>query len=87
MGRGKIKASELLDRLWQQRFRCALTGAELEPTNAVPDHRTPLSRGGRHRIDNVDIVGREVNRAKGDMTTAEFVGLCKQVAKFWRKKQ
>lgn len=79
MGRGKITAGELLERLAQQKFKCALTGVPLESSMAVPDHRVPLSRGGKHRIENIDIVHVVANRAKGDMTTEEFVDLCKQV--------
>lgn len=79
MGKGRIKAGELMEKLVQQKFKCALTGVELESSMAVPDHRLPLSRGGKHRIENIDIVHVQANRAKGDMTTAEFVDLCERV--------
>lgn len=86
MGKGAIRAAELVDKLWAQKFRCALTGDELETHEAVPDHRLPLSRGGKHRIENIDIIRSDVNKAKGDMTTEEFVEMCRKVVKYANKK-
>lgn len=37
------------------------------------DHRTPLSRGGEHAFDNLQMICQICNRAKGALTEAEFL--------------
>lgn len=62
-----------------QGYRCALTGWELTPDLASLDHKQPVSRGGKHMMSNLQIVHREINRAKGNMTCEEFAEMCKTV--------
>jgi len=45
----------------------------------VLDLETPLSRGGKNAIENVQVLHRDVNSAKGTMTTEEFVAMCREV--------
>ncbi len=70
-----------LARLWlAQGGRCAYTGRRLVPgVNASVDHRVPSSRGGADAIDNLVWCCEQVNRAKTDMTPAEFRALCAEV--------
>jgi len=42
--------------------------------NIEPDHALPLSRGGRHRPDNIVASCRRCNRSKKDRTPAEWLG-------------
>lgn len=65
-----------------QSYRCALSGRELLPTNAAPDHKQPRSQGGSDDLSNLQIVIDVVNRAKQDMTNEEFVQLCRDVVRW-----
>lgn len=76
-----VTAYEVQALLVQQDFRCALTGAELKPTDAAMDHIQAVSRGGTHTIDNAQILRKDVNRAKGTLTNEEFLKLCRAVVR------
>jgi len=68
----------LLDR---QGYRCALSGRELTPSTASLDHDVALSRGGEHRLANVQILHKDVNRAKATLTNDEFIAMCRDVCR------
>lgn len=74
-----ICTRDLLNLLNAQKRRCALSGRVLEPANAAMDHILPVSRGGRHSIENVQLLEKALNRAKGTMTNEEFIGMCRAV--------
>lgn len=78
--RSKIRATPTeLASIWkQQRGRCALTGSRLD-RSAELDHIIPRARGGDDSAANLRWVTAEVNRAKRDMTDAEFFALCGSV--------
>ena len=78
----KITASGLQTLVEKQGYRCALTGRSLDPDTASVDHVVPLSRGGVNRMSNVQVLHIDVNKAKGAMTTDEFIDLCKEVVGF-----
>ncbi len=65
-----------------QKYRCALSGRKLVPQIAALDHIVPIRLDGEHTIDNVQVLHRDVNRAKGSMTNAEFIRLCREVIHF-----
>jgi 5-methylcytosine-specific restriction endonuclease McrA len=75
----QLSMSSLLRKLEQQNHKCALSGESLTPDNVSLDHRAPVSKGGSHGIDNIQLVTTEVNRAKGTMTNDEFAAMCKAV--------
>lgn len=75
----KITTSALRQLLVKQNYRCALTGWDLRPENASVDHVQPLARGGTNTIGNIQIVHGDANRAKGVMSQAEFLALCRAV--------
>lgn len=75
-------ASELKRLIIQQEYRCALSGAKLEPSGAEIDHVKPVSKGGGHGINNLQWLARDVNRAKGTMSNEAFVEMCKKVVKW-----
>ena len=75
----RIKAPEIEALLERQNYRCALTGHHLTPNNASLDHMVPVSRGGAHTIENMQVVLTKVNHAKGTMTQDEFIQLCRKV--------
>lgn len=71
---------EWLRSLWDaQRGRCALTGRDLDIRTAELDHIVPKSRGGTNELDNLRLTVSEANYAKGAMTDAEFLALCRDV--------
>lgn len=71
----------VLARLWlAQGGRCAYTGRAITPgVNASLDHVVPRARGGADTVDNLVWTCAAVNRAKTDMTPAEFRALCAEV--------
>lgn len=74
-----VSTADLLNLLEVQRYQCALSGRLLEPANAAMDHVLPVSRGGRHSIENIQLLEKAVNRAKGTMTNDEFLAMCRDV--------
>lgn len=65
-----------------QNQRCALTGRHLVADSAALDHILPISRGGEHKIENAQVLHKEVNRAKGTMTNEEFIAMCREVVRW-----
>jgi 5-methylcytosine-specific restriction endonuclease McrA len=53
----------------RQRYRCALSGRELTPETTALDHILPVRRGGAHVIENSQLLHKDVNRAKGPLTS------------------
>ena len=82
MSGNRVTAKQLRKLVKQQDYRCHLSGRSLEPETASPDHMVPVSRGGAHTIDNVCIVDRDINRAKGTQTISEFVAMCREVVEW-----
>lgn len=72
----------VLHLLDQQGYRCALTGRTLTPQTAALDHIVPIRCGGAHVIENVQVLHKDANRAKGSLTNAEFTGLCREVVRW-----
>lgn len=76
----KLTAKTLIQMVEAQGYKCALTGWELTPDVAVIDHKHPLSKGGRHTLNNLQVVHQSVNVAKGVMMQDEFIRMCSDVA-------
>jgi CRISPR/Cas system Type II protein with McrA/HNH and RuvC-like nuclease domain len=77
----KFTKEELLNKIGNNPS-CAITGVPIDlskPETYSLDHIMPRSRGGENSLDNCQIVTRQVNQAKSDLTTEEFVLLCKKV--------
>lgn len=81
-GGGGLSASEVETLLERSDHRCQLTGLALTPEVAELDHKIPLSRGGDNSADNLMLVCSAVNRAKGTLTTEEFISLCQRVTEW-----
>ena len=79
MGDERATAKRLRKMVDRQGYRCYLSGRLLEPETASADHMLPTSRGGTHAIDNICVVDRDINRAKGTQTISEFVAMCREV--------
>lgn len=75
-----VTAIKIMQRLEQNGYCCELTGWKIDPKTAAMDHKTPISSGGLHVMSNIAIVHEKVNKAKGTMTTNEFIEMCVAVA-------
>ena len=63
-------------------FICRYTAKILDwtrPAEYQYDHIIPRSRGGENTLENLQIISKEANQAKGDMTHEEFVNFIKLV--------
>jgi len=76
---GPVSIDTVLRLLEFQNFRCALTGRPLTPQTAALDHIVPTRFGGRHVIENTQVLHKDTNRAKGSLTSDEFIQLCREV--------
>jgi 5-methylcytosine-specific restriction endonuclease McrA len=76
---GDVSVEGVLRLLEVQQYRCALTGRSLTPQAAALDHIVPVRFGGRHVIENAQVLHKDVNRAKGSLTNEEFIGMCREV--------
>jgi hypothetical protein len=74
-----ISTGSVLQLVESQRYACALTGRALTPETAALDHIVPVRFGGEHVIENAQVLHKDVNRAKGSLTRAEFIDLCREV--------
>ncbi len=81
--RGPVSTENVLRLLEHQRYRCALTGRSLTPQTAALDHIVPVRFGGEHLIENAQVLHKDVNRAKGSLTSDEFIGLCREVVRWF----
>ena len=79
---GPVSVENVLRLLEYQQYRCALTGRRLTPKTAALDHMAPVRFGGKHIIENAQVLHKEVNRAKGALTSDEFTGLCREVVQW-----
>ena len=72
-------AKQILELVEKQQYRCAITGRPLTPSDASMDHIVPLSRGGKHSIENIQIVHRQINAMKGTMTQEELIAIAREI--------
>lgn len=71
---------ELIDAKWEASSKtCCLCGEQIDDTLKSPDpmsltleHLTPISRGGRHDIDNINFTHRACNTKKGSKSLTEY---------------
>jgi CRISPR/Cas system Type II protein with McrA/HNH and RuvC-like nuclease domain len=77
-----VTTTELMRLLAQQGYRCAATGRELTPSNAAMDHIVPLSRGGKHSIENIQILHRQVNAMKGTLSQEDLIALAREIVAY-----
>lgn len=76
-----VTAADLMKKIRNQNFKCALSGIKLTPENAQLDHIEPLSEGGTNAIDNLQWLDARVNKAKGTMSQDEFVDMCERICR------
>ena len=54
---------------------CYYCGAEISGRNKTVDHKTPISRGGTNKLENLCMCCRSCNSKKNNKTEAEFKGV------------
>lgn len=74
-----MTSKQILEKLHQQKFLCRYTGEPLTPDSTSPDHIVPCSSGGTDESDNIALVTRDVNYAKGAMSLEAFRLMCQRV--------
>ena len=65
--------------------KCSLTGKPIDlmkPRTYQLDHIVPKSKGGENNLDNCQLVCKEANMAKHNLSTEEFVKLCREVVEY-----
>lgn len=78
--RSKVSATELMNLMARQEYRCAITGDEIKiGINAHLDHIVPKTRGGVDSIDNLQWTRADVNMIKRDLLMEEFIELCSKI--------
>jgi 5-methylcytosine-specific restriction endonuclease McrA len=82
---GDVCTENVMRLLAYQKYRCALTRRELTPETAALDHIIPIRLGGAHAMENVQVLHKDVNRAKGSFTNEAFIDMCREVVALWRK--
>lgn len=75
-----VSARRLMDKFKEQGFVCFFSGQKLEREESSLDHVQPISKGGKHEEQNIELVHAVINRMKGSLTADEFVGWCVKVA-------
>lgn len=76
-----VNRADIYAQLDRQGYRCQLTGRELTPENASLDHVHPISKGGSHSAENIQVIIKEANAAKGTLSEDEFLTLCRDVSR------
>ena len=89
-----IECNITLDDIWSQYLKqnkkCRFTGAELNfPSNSKEMYNTQYFNASVDRIDsskgydidNIQIVLKDVNKMKWDMTDEDFINICKNIAR------
>lgn len=74
-----ILPHQLFGILKKQKRLCALTGRRLTAENFSVDHIIPIKNGGKGYLDNIRFVVNDANRARGTLTDAELLSLCKDI--------
>ena len=58
--------------MWRDKGVCGLCKGKVKPGEGSVDHKVPLSRGGKHCMDNVQLAHLKCNLKKGSLTQAEW---------------
>lgn len=74
------KPQDLVKIYEEQDGRCAYCGCKLECDATQVEHKTPLSRDGKHCPDNIVLACRDCNYLKNSRTDSEFIEFVKGYA-------
>ena len=83
--RDGLKRTDILEKLEEQNYKCALSGIPLTcelrvgvkcPTNASIDR---IEAGGPYTKDNIQMVCTSLNKWRSDTSITDFVDMCRAV--------
>lgn len=77
-GNGRIKRHLMRKHM----NTCVYCKCKVTEETATIDHVMPLSKGGTHTLDNLWILEAKINSAKGTMSVAEFIAMCRDVTRY-----
>jgi len=67
---GRVSSAEVR-KIAETTTNCSYCGLEL-CGNGEFDHKTPYTKGGDHTVDNLQLICRQCNQAKGELTDTEL---------------
>lgn len=67
-----VSGEDLRKLYEQQQHKCAYCGIELTPLILAVDHKIPKSKGGPHKIENLQLLCHNCNISKFTMTDEEY---------------
>lgn len=67
-----ITPENLMALYEKQGHKCAYCGLELNALITAVDHKTPISKGGEHTLDNIQLLCHNCNISKFTMTDEEY---------------
>lgn len=81
-----ISTTQIKELLYEQDYKCALTGVTLEPRVAALDHKEARTKGGSDEKENLHIVHETINRMKHTLSVSEFIYWCRLVVEYQQEK-
>ncbi|PJZ36999.1 hypothetical protein CH354_07715 [Leptospira levettii] len=79
MEKFKLKAGHIRSLLNQQNFKCYISGIELTYENVEIEHIQPLTKGGKHELENLCLIEKSLRELKRLKTREEILELCKVI--------
>ena len=76
-----IDGNDLKELYHEQNKKCYYCRTSLSAKDIVFDHKTPLSRCGKHNIDNIAICCSDCNNLKATRTDVEFIEFIEEYIK------
>ncbi len=75
---GKLNLADIKNKWETHNKLCNYCNTQLTPTNLAFDHITPLVRGGKNKIDNIQFICLDCNLLKFTRTNKEFLEFLKE---------
>lgn len=74
---------DMLEKLREQDYRCALSGVKLTPEVCEVDHIIPIEDGGDDSRENLHLVHQTVHTMRGTLPIDTFIKFCKKITKHY----
>lgn len=82
----RFKPSEIRELLQKQNFKCFLTGRELTPDNVEAEHILPISKGGKHEVENLCLIIDSLRELKRYRSPEEIISIARDIIKTLEEK-
>jgi len=70
-----FRSKDFYNLLEKQEYKCVYSGRELTPQNTHAVHVIPLRQGGKHRLDNIVLIDRDIYYLKKQLTPDQLLTL------------